>query len=102
MLMIDMGLAQTMTSIQIAMVQLREKVPLVPLAMSNFEELGLWRRLGLQMNRMVRPDRRRRHHHHLSIGAIPPQYPMDDEQIKDKAHKIRQQKMIPSQFYHSR
>lgn len=98
MLMIEMGLAQTMTSIQIAMVQLREKVPLVPLGMSNFEELGQRRRLDLPMSRMVRP-RRRQHHQHLSIGAIPPQYAMDDTTDKDTTDKGRRQKMIPNQFY---
>ena len=93
-----MGPVQTMTRMamamaMIAMVQLRKKVPSVPLAMSNFGELGRRLRLDLAMNRMVRPDRRCHHHRHLSVGAIPPQYPMDDTTDKD-----RQQKMIPSQF----
>ena len=91
---------QTMTPVamaMIAMVQLRQKVPLVPLGMSNFEELGRRRRLDLPMNRMVRPDRRRQYHQHSSIGAIPPQYPMDDT-----TDKGRQKKIIPNQFYPSR
>ena len=91
---------QTMTPVavamaMIAMVQLgRQKVPLVPLGMSNFEELGQRRRLDLPVSRMVRPDRHLQHHQHLSIGAIPPQYPMDDT-----TDKGRQQKMSPNQLY---
>lgn len=76
----EMGLlVQTMTPMaMIAMVQSRKKVPSVPLAMSNFGEWGRRLRLDLAMNRMVRPGRRQQHKQHLSIGAIPPQYPMDD------------------------
>ena len=90
---------QTMTPVavamaMIAMVQLRQEIPLVPLGMSNFEGLGQRRRLDLPVSRMVRPDRRRQHHPHLSIGAIPPQYPMDDT-----TDKGRQQKMSPNQLY---